>query len=137
MIDFCDDDVKLYCDAPADSASSLAEPVFPTPRPPIGTQCSCSMIYNRRLGNRRSFSSMSVQCSTNEYHTSAETWTTVETEATETETQPSIPCACDQSSGDESSAVGAGVFTGTHSVISRQYITRLHVGSSLVGMLVQ
>ena len=118
-IDYCDDDVKLYCDVPADSASSLAEPVFPLTRRRNGTQCFCSVAYYTAIGSQGRMSQIGLRCYANEYHASTVAWTTVETAATETETQPSVSCACDQSSGGESSCAGAGAFTGIlHSVIS-------------------
>ena len=116
IINYCDDDVKIYCDATSDSASSLAEPVFPTPKPPFGTQCSCSMIYNGRSENQPGLSSMRVRCFTNEHHTSTEAWK---------------PGARDLPFAGKSSGVGVGVFSDKHFVMPRQYsytsLRRRHV----------
>ena len=118
-IDYCHDDVKLQCEVQADGASSLAQPVIPLTQRRNGTHCFCSIIYYASIESQGRKSQIGVQCHAIEYHTSTEAWTTAETPVTETETRPSIQCACDQSSSCESSGVGAGAFTGRHSVISR------------------
>ena len=77
------------------------------------------MTYFAEFENQGNMSQIGVKCHTNEYHTSTEALTTAEPAATEAETQASVSGARDQSSGDESSGVNAGVFTGRHHAISQ------------------